>query len=73
MRHNQLDRELALMLMLTENRDYTVQQMCERLDISRRSLYYYLEFFRDNGCVDYLQVQQYGVDGSAIYFVELLM
>lgn len=31
------------MLLMTENRDYTVKQMCERLGISRRTLYYYID------------------------------
>lgn len=46
MRHDKLERELNLLLMLTENHNYTVQDICERLDISRRNFYYYLEFFR---------------------------
>lgn len=71
MRHNQLDRELALMLMLTENRDYTVQQMCERLDISRRSLYYYLEFFRDNGFIVEKHGTSYSLDRNSPFFAKL--
>jgi predicted DNA-binding transcriptional regulator YafY len=46
MRHDKLERELNLLLMLTENHNYTVQDICERLEISRRNFYYYLEFFR---------------------------
>ncbi|MBR1688810.1 MAG: WYL domain-containing protein [Prevotella sp.] len=49
MRHDKLEKQLELMLLLTENRQYTVAQLCDRLDISRRNLYYYLEFFRDYG------------------------
>lgn len=37
------------MLLLTENHNYTVSELCERMGISRRNLYYYLEFFRDCG------------------------
>lgn len=40
MRHNQLERELELMLLLAENRVCTVDRLCERLGISRRNLYY---------------------------------
>lgn len=46
MRHDKLERELNLLLLLTENRNYTVDDICKRLQISRRNLYYYLEFFR---------------------------
>lgn len=37
------------MLLLIENHNYTVPQLCERIGISRRNLYYYLEFFRGAG------------------------
>ena len=33
MRHDKLDRELTLMLLMTENKRYTVQQMCARMNI----------------------------------------
>ncbi|MCM1078641.1 MAG: WYL domain-containing protein [Bacteroidales bacterium] len=46
MRHDKLGLQLELLLMLTENRQWTVEQMCERLDTGRRNLYYYLEFFK---------------------------
>ena len=37
------------MTLLTENHNYTVDDICSRIGISRRNLYYYLEFFRDAG------------------------
>ena len=46
MRHDKLERELQLLLLLTENHNYTVQDVCEQLDISRRNFYYYIEFFQ---------------------------
>lgn len=46
MRHDKLGQQLELLLMLTENRQWTVEQMCERLGIQQRNLYYYLEFFK---------------------------
>ncbi|MBR1933838.1 MAG: WYL domain-containing protein [Prevotella sp.] len=49
MRHDKLERELNLLLMLTENTHYTAQDICESLNLSRRNLYYYLEFFRQAG------------------------
>ena len=51
MRHDKLERELNLLMLLTENHNYTVQDICERIGISRRNLYYYLEFFRDAGFI----------------------
>lgn len=49
MRHDKLEKQLDLMLMLTENRGHTVDQICQRLGMSRRNFYYYIEFFRDCG------------------------
>lgn len=46
MRHDKLGLQLELLLLLTENRQWTVEQMCERLNIGKRNLYYYLEFFK---------------------------
>ena len=51
MRHDKLERELNLLMLLTENHNYTVPDICERIGISRRNLYYYLEFFRDAGFI----------------------
>lgn len=49
MRHAKLENELNLLLMLTENRNYTVADICDSLHLSRRCFYYYLEFFRQAG------------------------
>lgn len=51
MRHDKLEKELQLMLLLIENHSYSVPEICRRMDISRRNLYYYLEFFRDAGFI----------------------
>ena len=47
MRHDKLEKELSLLLCLTENHNYTINELCEKLSLSRRMLYYYLESFRD--------------------------
>lgn len=71
MRHNQLERELELMLLMTENRDYTVLQLCERLGISRRNLYYYLDFFRDAGFIVEKHGTCYSLDKKSPFFTKL--
>lgn len=35
--------------MLSQNRSYTLDEICEKANISRRTLYYYLDFFREAG------------------------
>ena len=51
MRHDKLELQLQLMLLLIENHSYTIQDICKRMELSRRNLYYYLEFFRDAGFI----------------------
>ena len=71
MRHNQLERELELMLLMTENRRYTVDQLCERVGVSRRNLYYYLDFFRQAGFVVEKRGSVYSLDKSSPFFSRL--
>ena len=51
MRLDKFDRQLRLMILLTQNCEYTLDQLCERLEISRRNLYYYIEGFKENGFI----------------------
>ncbi len=72
MRHDKLEKELQLIMLLTENRSYTLEQICDKLDMSRRNVYYYLEFLRDTG----FKVEKYGrcwsVDRSSPFFRRLV-
>lgn len=49
MRMNKYGRELELLILLTDNTDYTAQQLAEKLDITRRNLYYYFDYLRECG------------------------
>lgn len=49
MRNSSLTRDLDLLLLLADAHDHTVDDICEQLDISRRTLYYYMESFRRAG------------------------
>lgn len=44
-----LERMLRLMMMLTANTSYTVEDLAERLDMSRRTIYRYIDTFREAG------------------------
>ena len=72
MRHDKLERELDMMLMLTGNRAFTIDQVCERLSISRRNLYYYIEFFRDCGFIVSKVNGCYSIDRDSPFFKKLL-
>lgn len=49
MRMDKYGRELDLILLLTDNNRYTAQQLADKLGITRRNLYYYLEYLRTCG------------------------
>lgn len=46
-----IERILRLMKMLTTNTSYTVDDLAERLDMSRRTIYRYIDTFREAGFV----------------------
>lgn len=46
-----IERMLRLMKMLTANTSYTVDEIAERLDMSRRTIYRYIDTFREAGFV----------------------
>ena len=71
MRHDKLERELGLLLLLTENRHYDVEAVCERLSISRRMFYYYLESFRDWGFIVEKSGRCYSIDRESPYLKRL--
>lgn len=71
MRHDKLERELDLLLLLTENRHYDVETLCQRLAISRRMFYYYLESFRDWGFIVEKQGKCYSIDRESPYLKRL--
>ena len=46
-----IERLLRLMKLLTANTEYTVDDLAERLGMSRRTVYRYIDTFRDAGFV----------------------
>lgn len=71
MRHDKLQRELDLLLLLVENHNYTALDLCERLNITRRNLYYYLNFFRSAGFEIIKSGYFYRLDRSSSFFRKL--
>lgn len=56
MRHDHLKKELDLLILLAENRCLTMEEISQETGISTRSLYYYIDFFRNAG----FTVEKYG-------------
>lgn len=57
---------------MTENRSYTIKQLCDKLEMSRRNLYYYIEFFRDCGFKVYKHGSYYCIDRNSPFFNRLI-
>lgn len=72
MRHDKLERQLDLMLLLAGSRGMRVEDICERLDISRRNFYYYMEFFRDCGFIVNKSGGYYSIDRESPFFKRLI-
>ena len=45
------ERQLRLMMLLTQNRNYTIEELGERLDMSTRNVYRYIDAFKMAGFV----------------------
>ena len=59
------------MKMLTVNVDYTVDDLAERLDLSRRTVYRYIDTFRDAGFVIKKSGQHIRLDKESPYFKDI--
>lgn len=71
MRHDHLKRELDLILLLTQNRWYRIEEICDRIGISRRSFYYYIEFFEQAGFKVEKSGRYYSLNRSSDFFKRL--
>lgn len=71
MRHDHLKRELDLILLLTQNRRYRIEEICDRIGISRRSFYYYIEFFEQAGFKVEKSGRYYSLNRSSDFFKRL--
>lgn len=72
MRHDKLERELHLILLLAENHQYSINELCDKVGISHRNFYYYLEFLRDCGFRVYKNGNTYGIDRDSPFFNHLM-
>src|SRR5690554_6731192 len=71
MTQSMIDRLLRIMKLLTDNTMYSIEDIAQRLNISARTVYRYINGFRDAGFV----IKKYGnlvrLDKSSPYFKEI--
>ena len=68
---HKFERQLRLMMMLTQNRNYTLEELGERLDMSTRNVYRYMEAFKMAGFVVRKKGKYYSLDKSSPYFKDI--
>lgn len=65
---DKFDKQLRLMVLLTQNRSLTVSQLCERTGINRRTMYRYIAAFRDAGFIVEKDGKYYRLDHRSPFF-----
>lgn len=68
---HKFERQLRLMMLLTQNRKYTLEEFGERLDMSSRNVYRYIEAFKMAGFVVRKTNGCYSLDKSSPYFKDI--
>ena len=68
---HKFERQLRLMMMLTQNRNYTLEELGKRLDMSARNVYRYIEAFKMAGFVVRKRGKFYYLDKSSPYFKDI--
>lgn len=63
-----LARQLRLMLILTQNRRLTIDEVSAQIGISRRSIYRYVDAFRNMGFIVKKEGQIYRIDHESAFY-----
>lgn len=65
------ERQLRLMVLLAQNRAYTLDEISRRLGMGKRTIYRYLELFRDMGFVVERANSHWRIDRSSPFFRDI--
>ncbi|MBR2438518.1 MAG: WYL domain-containing protein [Bacteroidales bacterium] len=66
-----IERMLRLMMMLTSNNRYTIEELGEKLDTSPRTIYRYLDTFKEAGFVVSKKGNYFRLDRKSRYFKDI--
>ena len=72
MRNETTEKVLKLILRLLDTTDHSVDWICEQVDVSRRTVYYLLEFLRSNGFIVFKQRGCYHLDRRSPFISEIV-
>ena len=65
------DRQLRLMILLTQNHALSVEDISEQLHLTKRSIYRYLDTFSDMGFVVIKEGKRYRLDHTSPFFRQI--
>ena len=65
---DKFDRQLRLLLMLTQNRNLTVDDVSRQLSMSRRSIYPYIDSFKQMRFIEVKEGPRYHIDPESPFF-----
>ncbi len=71
MEQPRIDRLMRIMKMMTGNRTYTVEEMAQRLETSYRTVYRYIQSFKEAGFVVLCKEHKYRLSKESKYFKEI--
>lgn len=71
MRFSKLQNELQLITLLADSVGYTAVELSKKMNISRRQIYYLLEFIKSAGFVLFKQGDKYHIDRRSPFFTQL--
>ena len=72
MRFDKLKKQLELLILLSDGRNYTIEELCERVELSRRNFYYLLDFIKHAGFIVFKNQGCYHIDHRSPFFTQLL-
>lgn len=72
MRFDKLKKQLELLILLSDGRNYTIEELCKRMELSRRNFYYLLDFIKHAGFIVFKNQGCYHIDRRSPFFTQLL-
>ena len=72
MRYDKLRKQLELLILLSDGRNYTIEELCERVGVSRRNFYYLLDFIKHAGFILFKHDGFYHIDRRSSFFTQML-
>ena len=71
MEQPKIERMLRLMMLLTSNRNYSIENIAERLEMSKRTIYRYISTFEDAGFIIKKHENYIRIDKTSPYFKKI--